>query len=198
MAMPLRPSEHVQVPGRLMTLSEFVSLPEDNRYRYELQEGVLVVSPRALRKHQLAAYRLARQIDDQLSAEWETVLDMEVVVHSEDPAIVRVPDLVVTRVGGPEARLAPSDVLLAVEVISPESRNVDTRLKPFEYADAGIPHYWVVDLDPPAPSITVFHLASREFGYVESPAVAGELATSAPLSLRIDIPALVAERSAAQ
>lgn len=59
MAMPVGPFEHAQVPGRLMTLDEFVALPEDNAYRYELQEGVLVVSPRALRKHQLAAFRLA-------------------------------------------------------------------------------------------------------------------------------------------
>ena len=39
MAMPLR---H---PGSLMTLDEWVALPEDNAYRYELQEGVLLVSP---------------------------------------------------------------------------------------------------------------------------------------------------------
>jgi Uma2 family endonuclease len=178
-----------------LKLDEFVALPEDNTLRYELQEGVLVTSPLAPRKHQLAAQRLARQVDDELPAEWEIVRDMEAVVRSDDPAIVRVPDLVVTRVGGPETRLAAIDVLLAVEVISPVSRNVDTRLKPFEYAEAGIPHYWLVDLDPPAPSITVFHLASRDFGYVESPAVVGELVTSAPLPLRIDIPALVAERS---
>jgi Uma2 family endonuclease len=118
---------------------------------------------------------------------------MEVVVRSDDPAIVRVPDLVVTRVDSPETRLAVADVLLAVEVISPGSRNVDTRLKPFEYTDAGIRHYWLVDLDPPAPSITVFHLASRDFGYVES-LIVGELVTSAPPSLRIDIAALVAPR----
>lgn len=40
MAMPLHRS------GSLMTLDEWVVLPEDNSYRYELQEGILLVSPR--------------------------------------------------------------------------------------------------------------------------------------------------------
>jgi hypothetical protein len=40
MAMPL-----YHDPGSLMTLDEWSALPEDNTYRYELQEGVLLVSP---------------------------------------------------------------------------------------------------------------------------------------------------------
>jgi Uma2 family endonuclease len=188
MAMPLR---H---PGSLMTLDEWVAMPEDNTYRYELQEGVLLVSPRAARRHQLAAQRLSQQLDGQLPADWESVLDMEVVVRAEHPSIVRVPDVVVTRVGGPEDRLAASDVLLAVEVISTGSRNVDLHLKPCEYAEAGIPHYWIVDLDPLAPSITVCHLGLPDVGYVEAPAVTEQLVTSVPFSLRINIPALVAPR----
>lgn len=104
--------------------------------------------------------------------------------------------MVVTRVGGPEDRLMAADVLLAVEIVSPGSRNVDLHLKPFEYADAGIPHYWVVDLDPPAPSITVFHLGAPGDGYIESPATTGQLDTTVPFKLRIDIPALLAPRGA--
>lgn len=192
MAMPLHRS------GRLMTLEDFVALPEDNTSRYELQEGVLIVSPRAARKHQRAAFNLAKQLDEQLPKGWEPLLDMEVVVRADDPAIVRVPDLVVTRVDGPDKRLDATDVLLAVEVISPGSRSVDLRLKPYEYAEAGIPHFWLVDLDPPAPSITVFHLGGPEQGYVEAPAVAGELATTAPFSVAIDIPALLTGRGTDQ
>ena len=178
-----------------MTLDEWIALPEDNTYRYELQEGVLLVSPRAARRHQLASQRLSQQLDGQLPVDRESVLDIAVVVRAEYPPIVRVPDVVVTRVGGPEDRLAASDVLLAVEIISPGSRNVDLHLKPCEYAEAGIPHYWIVDLDPPAPSITVCHLGLPDVGYVEAPAVTGQLDTTVPFSLRINIPALVAPRS---
>lgn len=45
MAMPLHD------PGSLMTLDEWVALPEDNTYQYELQEGVLLVSPRPTPQH---------------------------------------------------------------------------------------------------------------------------------------------------
>jgi Uma2 family endonuclease len=178
-----------------MALDEWLALPEDNTYWYELQEGALLVSPLPGRRHQLAAYRLARQLDEQLPSGWESLLSVEVVVRAEHPPIVRVPDVVVTRVGGPEDRLAASDVLLAVEIISPGSRNVDLHLKPIEYAEAGIPHYWLVDLDPPAPSITVFYLGAPDDGYVECPATASWLVTTVPFDLCIDIPALVAARS---
>jgi Uma2 family endonuclease len=190
MAMPLHHN-----PGSLMTLDEWIALPEDNTYRYELQEGVLLVSPRPARRHQLALQRLSQQFDEQLPAGWESVVDLEVVVRPEHPPIVRVPDMVVTRVGGPADRLMASDVLLAVEIISPGSRNVDLHLTPFEYAEAGIPHYWLVDLDPPVPSITVFHLGAPGDGYVEAPATAGQLVTTVPFDLRVDIPALIVPRS---
>lgn len=116
-------------------------------------------------------------------------------MRAEHPAIVRVPDLVVAKIGAADSRLSASDVLLAVEIISPGSRNVDLHLKPFEYAEGGIPHYWLVDLDPPAPSITVFHPGTPDDGYVEGPATAGQLVTTVPFDLCIDVPALVAPRS---
>jgi Uma2 family endonuclease len=96
------------------------------------------------------------------------------------------------RVGGPEVRVTAGEVLLAVEIISPGTRNVDNHLKSFEYADAGIPHYWVIDLDPPVPSITVFGLGAPGDGYEESQTATGELAVVEPFPLRIDIDALVA------
>lgn len=188
MAMPLHHG--------LMTLDEFIALPEDNSVRYELQEGVLIMSPRSARPNLLAVQRLSNQLDAQIPVEWECVIDFEVVVRAEEPATLRVPDLVITRVEGPEQRLVAADVLLAAEIISPGSRSVDLRLKPFEYAEAGIPHYWVIDLAPPLPTITVFGLGAPGDGYRESQAAAGELVVTQPFPLRIDIDALVARRGA--
>jgi len=179
-----------------MTLDEFVALPEDNSVRSELQEGVLIMSPRSARPNLLAVQRLSNQLDAQIPFEWESVIDFEVVVSAADPATVRVPDLVITRVEGPVQRLVADDVLLAVEIISPGSRSVDLRLKPFEYAEAGIPHYWVVDLAPPLPTITVFGLGAPGDGYRESQTATGELIITEPFPLRIDIDALVARRGA--
>lgn len=47
-------------------------------------------------------------------------------------------------------RFDAGDVLVAVEVISPGSRRIDRVVKPAEYAELGISHYWTIDLDAPA------------------------------------------------
>ncbi|MFC4947147.1 Uma2 family endonuclease [Pseudonocardia sp. GCM10023141] len=179
------------IPHALMTLAEWEALPEDNAGHVELQEGVLVVSPKPARRHQDALLALAWSVRQQLPPRWQALFDFEVVVRAETPAIVRAPDLVVVPRGGAQMRVAASEVLIAVEIISPGSRGIDTVLKPFEYAGAGIPHYWVVDLDPPVPSITVFGLGAPGDGYVESQRATGELVTSVPFPLRIDVAGLV-------
>ncbi len=186
MAVPLHRS--------LMTLEEFVALPEDESARYELQEGVLVVAPRPRPLHQDAMFRLGMQIHRCLPPDLTMLLDVDVVVEAADPATVRSPDVVVTTARSDQERLSASDVILAVEIISPGSRKVDLHLKPFEYAEAGIPHYWVVDLDPPAPTITAFGLGAPGDGYVESQTVSGELVVAEPFEMRIDVGALVDRR----
>ncbi|OLT02993.1 hypothetical protein BJF90_27910 [Pseudonocardia sp. CNS-004] len=177
-----------------MTLDAWDALPEDNSAHYELQEGVLVVSPKPAKRHQLAVVRLASQMEHQLSVEWDVVPDFEVVVQADGPATVRAPDLVMVRADAAENRVAAGDVLLAVEIISPGSRKIDTQMKHFEYAEAGIPHYWVVDLDPPAPSITVYGLGAPDDGYVESQTATGVLTVHEPFEMRIDVEALVDRR----
>jgi Uma2 family endonuclease len=186
MAMPLhRPP---------MSLEEFVALPEDDSARYELQEGVLVVAPRPRPLHQEAMFRLGMRIHRFLPADLTMLLDVDVVVEAGEPATVRAPDVVVTRARSDQEQLSASDVLLIVEIISPRSRRVDTHLKPFEYSEAGIPHYWLVDLDPPAPTITAFALGAPGDGYVESQTANGELVVSEPFEMWIDVGALVDRR----
>ncbi|OLT12194.1 hypothetical protein BJF78_24955 [Pseudonocardia sp. CNS-139] len=166
-----------------MTLAEWEALPEDNTAHYELQEGVLLVAPKRGPQHQLALFHLAALLREQRPKQWDVIPSVEVVVQAGTPATVRAPDVVVTRAGHSVARFHAADVVLAVEVISPGSRNVDLHLKPFEYAEAGIPHYWVVDLDPPVPSITVIEAGRRRV-------VTGELVVEEPFPLRIDLGAL--------
>jgi Uma2 family endonuclease len=182
------------IPRELMTLDAWDALPEDNSAHYELQEGVLVVSPKPARRHQRALVRLASQMGRQVPPDWEVLPDFEVIVEADGPATVRAPDLVIVRVDGPESRVAATEVLVAVEIISPGSRKIDTHMKYFEYAEAGIPHYWIVDLDPPAPSIAVYGLGAPDDGYVESQTATGELTVHEPFPMRIDIRSLVDRR----
>jgi Uma2 family endonuclease len=130
-------------------------------------------------------------LNDQLPSEWEAVGDVEMITDAGFPASVRVPDVVVIQeelVSTAAPRFTADEALLAVEIVSPGSQRTDTLVKPVEYANAGIPHYWVIDLDDPL-SLAAHHLAG-DFGYQEAPAVTGMFETSAPFSLRVNLAAL--------
>jgi hypothetical protein len=62
------------------------------------------------------------------------------------------------------------------EFVSPGSKRTDHVAKRADYADAGIPHYWIVDLDDPI-SLVACHLGG-ELGYVDDGAVTGTFTTT--------------------
>jgi Uma2 family endonuclease len=173
---------------RLLTLEDWDALPEDNSAHFELQEGVLIVTPRPLRPHARAVFRIAKQLDDQLPDDVEAIIEFEVCVDAADPPTVRIPDVVVTPKVGSERRLDGSDVLVAIEVVSPGSKRTDTVTKRSEYAEAGIEHYWIVELGPPV-TLTALHRAG-EFGYQESPTVTGTFTSSVPVPMHLDLEAV--------
>lgn len=173
---------------KLLSLDDWDALPEDNGAHVELQEGVLIVTPRPLRPHARAAFRIAKQLDNQLPDDLEAIIEFEVCVDADYPPTVRIPDVVVTRKEGSQHRLEGPDVLVAIEVVSPGSRRTDTVTKRSEYAEAAIEHYWIVELGPPV-TLTALRLAG-EFGYQESRAVTGTFTTSAPVPLRLDLDAV--------
>ena len=72
--------------------------------------------------------------------------------------------------------------------MSPGSRRTDHVAKRADYADAGIPHYWIVDLDEPV-SLIACHLAG-ELGYVDGGAATGVFTTTEPFPVRLDLDAL--------
>lgn len=138
-------------PRHLLTLEEWDALPEPEDARLELAEGVVVLAPMPLPWHQKAGMRVGYRLDEQLPPDLTAVTEVEVVVL-EHPPTVRVPDVVVTRTAvydANPARFTAGDVLLAVEVLSDGTRRVDRVLKFSEYAEAGIPQYWIVDLGAP-------------------------------------------------
>jgi hypothetical protein len=69
-------------------------------------------------------------------------------------------------------------VSLVIEIVSPGSVRTDRLTKCGEYADARIPHYWIVDITRPV-SILVCHLAG-EFGYVDSGEITGAFTAREP------------------
>lgn len=191
-AQPLWPT----VPKLPLTVVEYAALPEDE-VRHELQEGIPIMSPRPRPRHQRCLRLLAAQLSEQLP-DHEVMQEIDVdlqLAEADKPGTVRVPDLaVVTRssyrdVDADERMFIAAEVVLAIEVISRGSVRMDTRVKRSEYADAGIQHYWMVDLTD-GPSLVACHLGG-EFGYLDSGPMRGEFVTEVPFSLRIDLAALV-------
>lgn len=184
-------------PPRLLTVAEFAALPEAREGRYELQEGHIVMSPSPVPEHQLSWLELRDQLRDQVPGHLRVVPEVDIdlgLVPPTRPGFVRIPDLVVVTRAGLDRRrreggiLRASEVVLAVEIISDGSERTDRTIKHSEYADAGIPHYWIVEIDD-RPTLTACHLAG-EFGYVDGPPVTGTFATDEPFPIRLDLDSL--------
>ncbi|MGK5734117.1 Uma2 family endonuclease [Streptomyces sp. URMC 124] len=81
------------------------------------------------------------------------------------------------------------DVLLAVEVVSPDSEARDYVTRPFKYALAGIPHFWRVDMGGTdgAPVVTVFKLAREAQAYVQTGTYRDRLKLADPFDVDIDL-----------
>src|SRR5205814_43210 len=107
----------------------------------------------------------------------------------------RRPDLVIVErsefdcVGREGGLLRARSTVLVVEIVSPGSRRTDNIVKRGEYADAGIPHYWIIDIDAPVRLIAC-HLAG-EFGYQDGGEVTGVFDATEPFAARIDLDALI-------
>lgn len=181
-----------------LTAREYAALPEDDGVRYELAEGWLMMSPRPVPRHQKGIRELGRQLVPQLPG-YEVLQEVDIdlqLAPPDAPGTVRVPDIVVVtreafhRVDGDGTLLRASEVLLAVEFFSPGSTRIDTVVKHHEYADAGIGHYWMIDLHD-GPSLVACHLAG-EFGYQNADPIDGVFTTAEPFGVRVDLDALLA------
>lgn len=98
--------------------------------------------------HELFASDLAFQLNGCLPPGWRAGNEVGVALGRNG----RRADFAVRRTGVPVRRKqmgsSAADVAMLCEVVSPGSRRTDRVLKPAEYAAAGVPAYWLVDLEP--------------------------------------------------
>jgi Uma2 family endonuclease len=180
--------------GRLLTVREYAALGEGEHGRCELVEGNLLMAPSPTPDHMIALGRLYRQLAEQAPDGLEVIPDVDIdleLVPPEEPGFSRRPDLVVVehaavrRVRAEGGLLHAAEALLVVEIVSPGSRRTDNVVKRGEYADAGIPRYWIVDIDEPV-SLVACHRAD-EFGYLGDNAVTGLFTADQPFPVHLDL-----------
>jgi Uma2 family endonuclease len=145
--------------GQPFTVADLDRLPDDGR-RYELLDGVLIVSPRPTTIHQYVAFRLAKVLDDACPDDLCVMPEPAVELG---PQTEFDPDLVVVhtdQVGGAKFTEPP---LLVVEIRSPSTALVDLNRKKDAYRRFGVPSYWIVGPDPTRPEFTVFELRDGQY-----------------------------------
>lgn len=154
--------------GRPFTVAELDRMPNDGR-RYELVDGVLVVSPRPTPAHQVVAFALASVLDRGCPEQWQVVPEPAVLISADTEVA---PDVtVVAREQLAGAKITEAPVLVA-EVRSPSTALVDLNRKKAVYERFGVESYWVVVPDPGKPELIAFEL--RDGHYQEAAHVSGE------------------------
>ena len=155
-------------PGRPFTVAELDRMPDDG-HRYELLDGVLVVSPRPTPAHQVVAFTLATILDRASPPEWQVVPEPPVMV-SHDTEFA--PDVVVVsrdQLSGIKITQPP---VLAVEVRSPSTALIDLNRKKAAYERFAVPSYWVIIPDAGKPELIAFEL--RDGHYHEAARASGD------------------------
>ena len=148
------------------TRAERDALPDDG-YRHELLDGVLLMTPSPVTRHQDIVGRLfilltqhAPKSVKVLVAPFDVVLGDRTVLE---------PDVVVARRGDVTDKNLPGSPLLAIEVLSPSTRLFDLGRKQSLLEEAGCPSYWVVD--PVGPELVAWEL--HDGSYVEVARITG-------------------------
>lgn len=166
--------------GRALTRADLEQVPDDG-HRYELVDGVLVVTPAPSMRHQRAVLRLARLLADDCTGDLEVFVAPFAVSLAEDTELQ--PDVLVARRADLTERDLPASPVLAVEVLSPSTRLVDLNLKKARFEVAGTPAYWVVD--PLTARLIAWEL--REGEYVEVADVTADEAFGATVPFPVTI-----------
>jgi len=171
---------------RPLTVADLDDTPDDGQ-RYELDDGVLVVSPAPMPLHQRVLHRLQILLDRACPEEFELLpgpgVEMSEIQY-------RIPDLVVVRASlvtaTDKSLVRPPE--LAVEIASPSTARYDRNRKKGVYAEFGIPSYWIVVPDPDRPSITEYRLSGADYGEAATASGPDPFVTDTPFPVQI-IPA---------
>lgn len=140
--------------------SDYLWLAGHTTRLVELTDGSIEVLPRPTETHQLSLMSVYTAFADYLKALGGTAIIAPFPLRIREGKY-REPDILVLRDAGDprraDARWTGAD--LVVETVSPDDPRRDYVVKRSDYAEAGIPEYWIVD--PRREVVTVLALGER-------------------------------------
>lgn len=148
------------------TWEDYLRLPEDGK-RYEILEGVLYVSPAPTFDHQFSVVELLAELRSFVRPRGlGLVLTAPFDVRLPNVSNPVQPDVVFFRSGN-EPRSGDRYFLgvpdLIVEVLSPGSSRFDRGVKLEAYEKAGVPEYWLVDVEKRAITVHALDAPRRRY-----------------------------------
>ncbi|GAA2330453.1 Uma2 family endonuclease [Streptomyces cuspidosporus] len=171
------------------TVDDLFNLP-DLPPHTELIDGSLVfVSPQR-DFHTLAMYLLEAGLRRTAPDNFRVRREMTIVLG---PRNAPEPDLLVLRAEAvrsrEQTRYEAADVVLAVEVVSPDSEERDRDAKPRKYAAAGIPHFWLVEMagERQHPTVHTYELDPVTKSYAITGIHHERLKLTVPFTIDIDL-----------
>ncbi|WP_163511807.1 Uma2 family endonuclease [Fodinicola acaciae] len=152
---------------------------DDDGWRHELIDGVIVMSPAPSHPHQRAVMELAFALRTAVPD------NLEVLVAPFDVRLGKrrrvQPDVIVApKVDLGNAVPVPK---LVVEVLSPSGQRYDLIAKRRLYEQARVESYWIVD--PGQPSLTVLELRDGRYAEIGTATGSAELVVEQPVKLRL-------------
>ena len=153
--------------GRPFTVDDLEGMPDDGN-RYELIDGMLLVTPAPGWGHQEMGFTLAVHLRAHCPPD-SRVLPAPFAVQTASDSEVQ-PDVIVARYVDFRSENLPVAPLLAVEVLSHSTRLKDRNLKKAHYERIGVASYWILDPAEPG-ALTAFELDGdgryRQVAHVE-------------------------------
>jgi Uma2 family endonuclease len=170
------------------TVDDLFRLPDLPPHTEMIDGSLVFVSPQR-DFHTLTLYLLENGLRRTVPEQLRVKREMTVVLTRQTAPE---PDLMVLRAEAVtsrrQSRYEAEDVVLAVEVVSPESEERDRDTKPRKYAQAGIPHFWRVEMTgDDRPVVYVYELDPATSVYTVTGIHHDQLKLSAPFTIDIDL-----------
>jgi Uma2 family endonuclease len=189
--MSVMTASRTELPDdRPLAVEDLDLLPDDGN-KYELDDGVLVVSPAPAINHQIVLARVYQALVRQCPPEFLVLLGPGVEMSEFQ---YRIPDIAVVRLDsvGFEDKTVTRPPFLAIEIASPSTAIYDRNRKKDVYAGFGIASYWIVTPSLDKPTVTALELRRGRYSEVANVTGDGVFRATRPFPVEVVPAALVA------